>query len=114
MVHIKKSLQKGKKKDYSSCYVDDSLETGPVEVGRPDGNYCSLSAERSDVMVLETHFGYRIGRSEVVGKGGSMHDSHVSSLRNYVNSVFNRDMETAGREASFGQENPEFRLGHVR
>ena len=32
-----------KKKDYSSCYVDDGLERGPVEVGRPDGNYCSRS-----------------------------------------------------------------------
>ena len=74
-----------------------------------------LSAERSGDMALETHFGYRIGRSEVVGKGDSMHEAHVSGLRNYVNrGVFNRDMETAGREASFGRENPEFRLGHIR
>ena len=51
----------------------------------------------------------------MVGKGDSMHEAHVSGLRNYVNrGVFNRDMDTAGREASFGRENPEFRLGHVR
>lgn len=85
-----------------------------MEVGRPDGNYCSLSAERSDVMALETHFGLEYRKSEVVGKGDSMHEAQASGLRNYVNrGVFNRDKETAGREASFGRENPEFRLGHV-
>ena len=94
--------------------MDDSLERGPVEVGRPDGNYCSLSAERSDVMALETHFGLEYRKSEVVGKGDSMHEAQVSGLRHYVNrGVFNRDTETAGREASFGRENPEFRLGQT-
>lgn len=70
-----------------------------MEAGRPGKNYCSLSAERSDVMTLETHFGYRTGRSDVVGKEDSMYDSHVSGLRNCLNSgAINRDMETASRE----------------
>lgn len=72
-----------------------------MEAGRPGKNYCSLSAERSDVMTLETHFGYRTGRSDVVGKEDSMYDFHVSGLRNCVNSsAINRDMDC--KQRSFG------------
>lgn len=64
------------------------------------GNYCSLSAERSDVMALETHFGLEYRKSEVVGKGDSMHEAQVSGLRNHVNrGVFNTD--THCRQRSF-------------